>query len=94
MNIPDKIKIGGHIYKCKLDSKLARDHDANGMSCGNDLEIVIDSTLPVQNQESTLLHEILEQINYRYELGLSHDKITILETALYQVLKDNELCFK
>ncbi|SHH54639.1 hypothetical protein SAMN02745135_01154 [Caloranaerobacter azorensis DSM 13643] len=93
MRIPEKIKIGGHTYICKFDDKLSRDTSANGMSCGNSLEIIIDSSLPEENQESVLLHEILEQINFRYELNLEHEKITILESALYQVLKDNKLNF-
>lgn len=40
-------------------------------------------------QESTLLHEILEALNYHLELGLKHPQITALEAGLYQVLKDN-----
>lgn len=89
MEIPKKVKIGSHIYECKYDDKLSRDSNRMGNSCGNSLEMTIDPTLPRQNQESTLLHEILEQIDYRYELNLEHDKITVLETALYQVIKDN-----
>jgi len=87
--IPERVKIGGHIYNCKVNDKITRDTGRLGNSCGNALEIKIDSTIPQQNQQSTLLHEILEQINYRYELDLEHDKITILETALYQVMQDN-----
>ena len=43
----------------------------------------------MQTQEASLLHEILEVINYIFEFDFSHDKIQILESALYQVLKDN-----
>lgn len=89
MKIPEKVKIGGHEYTCKTAPFLGRDHSASGRSCGNSLEIEIEETLPQQNKESTLIHEILEQINYRYELDLPHEKISILETALYQVIRDN-----
>ncbi len=94
MRIPDKVKIGGHEYSCKVVPCLGRDYGADGRSCGNSLEIEIEETLPQQNKESVLIHEILEQINYRYELNLPHEKITILETALYQVIRDNPEIFK
>jgi hypothetical protein len=93
LQIPEKVKIGGHIYDCKLGSDIARDDNALGRSCGNAQCMWIDNTVPHENQESTLLHEIIEQINYRYELGLEHKQISILEAALYQVIKDNPEIF-
>ncbi len=92
--IPETIKIGGHIYDCAASDKITRDSNSLGNSCGNALEIKIDSTIPHQNQQSTLLHEILEQISYRYELCLEHSKITVLETALFQVMQDNPEAMK
>ena len=94
MDIPKTIKIGGHLYSCKVESNFCRDGMGLGNSCGNALTIKIDDSVLVQNQESTLLHEILEQIDYRYELRLEHRDITILETALYQVIKDNPGIFR
>ncbi|MFT9493405.1 hypothetical protein [Anaerosolibacter sp.] len=94
MGIPKEIKIGGYDYTVSMENSLSRDNNAFGMSCGNAQTIKIDATLPKQNQESTLLHEIIEQINFRYELRLPHEQITILESALYQVLKDNKLSFE
>ena len=94
MEIPETVKIGGHIYNCEIGPALARDCDAMGRSCGNALEIEIDGSIPNQNRESVLLHEILEQISYRYELRLEHREVTTLETALYQVIKDNPGIFR
>jgi hypothetical protein len=94
LNIPDKVKIGGIVYNCSFSNTSARDSGSLGSSCGNACEIVIDSTVPKQNQESTLLHEIIEQINFRYELNLEHKQITVLESAIYQVIKDNPDIFK
>lgn len=93
MQIPKKVKIGGYIYDCMLVPNLTRDNDALGCSCGNSLRIEIEESLPHENKESTLLHEILEQINFRYELCLEHKQITILEATLYQVIKDNPEIF-
>ena len=89
MDLPTRIKIGGVLYTVSTENALCRDRDKLGESCGNDLSIVIDSSIPRQNKESVLLHEILEQINYQYELSLNHEKITVLGTALYQIMKDN-----
>jgi predicted heme/steroid binding protein len=89
MELPAKIKIGGLVYRVSTDNALGRDRNRLGESSGNDLTIAIDSSIPRQNKESVILHEVLEQINYRYELCLDHEKITVLETALYQVMKDN-----
>lgn len=38
---------------------------------------------------STLIHEILEALNYHLELDLKHNQISSLETGLFQVLSSN-----
>ena len=38
---------------------------------------------------STVLHEIIEALNYCMELGLEHSAKMSLESGLYQVLTDN-----
>jgi hypothetical protein len=83
------LKIGGYDYKVRLEKHWNRDNGASGSQCGNALEIYIDPDFPEQNKESTLLHEIIEAINYHYSLHIEHDKIMVLEATLYQVLKDN-----
>lgn len=89
MDIPNKIKIGGFNYNCKEEENLIRDNGNLGESCSNALTIKVDESLPLQQKESTLLHEIIEQINSNYELNLEHNQICTLETSLYQVYKDN-----
>ena len=45
-----------------------------------------------QNNEqkvSTMLHEIIEALNYHLELNLEHSAIMSLEAGLYQVLNDS-----
>ena len=93
MKIPKTIKIGGHNVEIRQDDKVMRDRGNHGASQCNDLWIELDNTTPETQQASTLLHEILEQVNYLYEIGLEHRQITLLESTLYQVLKDNELRF-
>lgn len=90
----ENIKIGGLNYKLKYQENYARDYNMLGSHCGNTSEIIIDTGLAKDRTEKTIIHEILEAINFEYELELSHDKITVLETTLYAILKDNKELFK
>lgn len=87
--LPQKLKIAGYNYVVETDPILIRDRSRMGESCANALTITLDPTVPKQVQETALLHEILEQVNYHYELKLEHAQISVLETALYQVWQDN-----
>lgn len=40
---------------------------------------------------STALHEILHAVDHEWEIGLSHQQIYALETALLRLLVDNKL---
>ena len=67
---------------------------SGAMSVGNvdnqACQITIDSYLNSSpHAGSVLLHEIIEAIDYRLELELSHEKITQLEAGLIQVIRDN-----
>ena len=89
MNIPERLKVGGLDYEVSFVENLARDYGANGSHWGNALKIKIDDSLPRQNQETTFLHEIIEALNFVYEIKLEHKQLSVLEAGLYQVLKDN-----
>lgn len=93
MNIPNKIKIGGHIYTVNYTENLARDRDRIGESCADKLSIDIDKSLPQSMKESVFIHEILEQFNFVYNVGLEHKQIYDLETAIYALVKDNPSVF-
>lgn len=49
----------------------------------------IASDLAPQQKTSTILHEVIEALNYHLDLKLKHDIIMRLESGLYQVLTDN-----
>lgn len=88
-----KIKILGHDYTILEKPFLARDSKAAGTSCGNSQGIEIDNSLPLANKQSTLIHEILEQLDYLMELGLEHNKLQSIEAGLFAVIKDNPRIF-
>jgi len=91
--LPASLNILGHDYSVTLRENMARDSDRMGQCSSNRLAIEIDPSLPAQNQESVLIHEILEAIDFLLELDLPHVMISQIGTALYQVLKDNNLQF-
>ena len=88
------LKIGGR--NIKVEYVEGPEHFPSGELGLSFLEkglIKIDKTIENDFQKSVLLHEIIEFINDMLELKLEHRTITCLETALYQVLKDNKLRF-
>jgi len=65
--------LGGNVGNCDMDNKI--------MQVAND----VDSDM----MTSTLLHEIIEALNYHLELKLEHGQIMGLEAGLYQALSEN-----
>jgi len=51
--------------------------------------IQIAEDMVEQQRVSTVLHEIIEALNYHLELELGHNKVMSLEAGLYQVLTEN-----
>lgn len=51
--------------------------------------IQIAGDLHEEQKVSTVLHEIIEALNYHLELGIEHKTISILEATLYQTLTEN-----
>lgn len=52
-------------------------------------QILINGLQDPQSKQLTLLHEVLEAINFLYEIKLSERDIKTLEATIGQVLKDN-----
>lgn len=85
----NKIFITGLEYEIEYTKNLARDSDALGTHNGNHAVIKIDVDLKPHVQQKVLLHEILEAINFEYSLKLEHDKICVLESSLFEVIRNN-----
>ena len=92
MSIPKTIKISGYEFKVNLSTRKELEDDFGTMDMET-LTICIEKGIDEQLQYSTLLHEVIETINYIHELDLDHSKIMTLETCLYQVLCYNNLQF-
>ena len=82
------MKILGYYYR------IVADGDVDNMgSCGRlhakSQKIQIATDLCEQQKVSSVLHEIIEALNYHLELKMQHEVIMSLEAALYQVLSDS-----
>lgn len=86
----NKLKVLGYEYTIQQGTPLEGIPSDSFGGCDVTKGIIYCSANVSGNlQESTLLHEILEALNYHLELGLKHPQITALEAGLYQVLKEN-----
>lgn len=85
----NNIKIAGLKYQITEIENLTRDNNCLGNCCGNSLNINIDKNLKEDVKKKTLLHETLEALNFEYNLEFEHNKICVLETALFAVIRDN-----
>jgi hypothetical protein len=95
MIIPKTINILGFEYEVRLHDICDKERDGGyfGYCDHHRLRITINNKAAPQQQEATLLHEILEAINQHNELNMPHNVIQTLETSLYQVLKENDIDF-
>lgn len=88
MKIPQKIKIGGHMFK--IEQKVMRDCGETDFHNGI---IPINKILPQTLKESTLIHEILchcLNTTFGHKKGV-HEVLDSMSEQIYQVLKDNKL---
>ena len=80
------------LTKQELGAKYPEIKRPIGVFDPNEKMIFIAKGLTAVELESTLIHEIMEAINYDYGVGLTHySKIDKLERALYQVLTDLDI---
>jgi len=77
-------------YEWTLENKLSVEQigSSGKMIMANQL-ILIATNQCEEQKISTVLHEIIEVLNYSFNLKLNHNQIFSLESGLYQTLKDN-----
>ena len=96
--IPKKLEIMGRDYKVKLEDTptVPRDDEevpVMGYMHSMKQVIALDKSLTEEMLLSVLIHEALEAVVFRLEIDLPHNYITMLETAVYQLLVDNKKAF-
>ena len=93
VKLPTKLRILGvdvQVRRQDLNTEKDADMVVFGHYLANKEIIAIDKSLGDKVAVPTLLHEVLEAINHRCELGLEHHQIMTLESTLVQVMADNK----
>jgi len=104
MNIPGKLKIGGHWYTVKFPYHFSERGDINGQHDAEALAIKLDdrdgydhSDLPESRIAVNFLHEILHAVDVVTGHKIFKDNESAIEgisECLFQVLRDNDIDFK
>ena len=97
MKIPKSIRIAGHDVRVLVVKKFKEHYKGESYANKNLVRIAREShgqPFAKDQISSTLLHEIIHQIDDKYDIGLSEKKLRKLETGLFQVLRDNDLDFR
>jgi hypothetical protein len=91
MIIPKKLRVIGKDVKVVVKKEL---DEETTLGQWKGLEKLIELKKDGQDMNEIFLHEILECINDRCDLGLEHNVLSTLSEVLYQVVKDNKLDFR
>ena len=88
MRIPDIVRIGAQDYSVSV-SDVPGSHGNFGECNHSKLTIEIDSSSPPPRQQQTLIHEIVEVLDFELNIGLKHHQVELLEGGLYGLIRDN-----
>ena len=84
--LPKSIEIGGHTIRIELDDTLGDRGESYGQWHGSCNLIVIDPRYGEETTSETFLHEVIEAINGKTEMGLTHPQIQTIALLLHQAL--------
>jgi len=89
MKMPRRIKLGGFVVA--VDSTDQMNNAGDWASVG--AQIRVNTHMTECEQAETLLHEIIEAINYYGGLELEHPQLTSLSAWLFAAIRQNKLTF-
>jgi len=76
-------------YDIQVSNTIRDEEESSGL-CEPDLSLIqISSHCSEQVKKVTLLHEVVEAICSQLDIQIKHHYIELLETGLFQVLRDN-----
>ena len=84
--VPAYVQIGAHKIPVELQKGLLN-NAAYGTFDPDKLAIKIESDMSDALKHETLLHEVIEAINFLCELELEHQAIQVLGLMLHQVME-------
>ncbi|MDF1510585.1 ImmA/IrrE family metallo-endopeptidase [Robertmurraya sp. DFI.2.37] len=92
--VPEKVNVAGIEYSVKNVKGLSNNHDKMGVVRYGTAEIELDADMSQERKEQVFVHEMLHACFF--EAGYTEqdeDAINRVSAILYQVLKDNAICF-
>lgn len=87
MTIPETIKVGALTYKIEITPLEDDCGDFDSLTS----TIRINSAMPQDAQEATLIHELFHAMNSEFADGPMHAFMDSLALQWYAVLKENDL---
>lgn len=93
MNIPGKLKIGGHEIKIEINDTAHLNDAGEFNGYHNIIRLRKEADTPEDNISEALLHEIIECIKIKNNLEINHTVLTVLSESLFQTIRDNKLNF-
>lgn len=88
-SLPDSVKLGAHTIPVAFTNTVEKFKAQGVFMTAPDMRIEVEAGLSQTEKASTLLHEVIEAINYAYGLGLSEGKIRVLEQVLLSLIRSN-----
>jgi hypothetical protein len=90
--LPTKVRIGGKDYEI-IKTNLAFTDSLQGQISYGELKIRLEESLPEQNGEEVLLHEIIHGVFNHMRIEQDEELVEKLGNGLYQVISDNPHIF-
>jgi hypothetical protein len=85
------MRILAYDYKIVGTTTAIADSTYMGRHDSYELTIYICTGMQKQHRESTMIHEIIEAINWQLKLGLKEKQIIGLESGLYDVFRNTRI---
>jgi hypothetical protein len=86
-----KINILGYNYTIDTTRPLEEMEGNVGYCDFDKLELRVANDVPEDAKNSTIIHEIIEAVNYHLEIGLEESQIKQLEVGIFQAFNDNRV---
>lgn len=94
MNIPKKIKIGGHYLEVKIVAPKEIDNEGSYDRWHRNIRLRDRIINNEDSEAEAFQHEIFEAIKHLFGLeAIPHRDLTVLSEVYFSVLRDNQLNF-
>ncbi len=93
--LPKSVRVGPFDYEVVQSEGLLQEHDHFGKALAGSLRLLLDSSLHLQRQQETLIHEVIHAILFTYKSALEGTDeereryAKLLASALLQVIQDS-----